>query len=333
MEERIRERFHQSILLEAMARYEIAPGAIQPCDAFESFIYEYERGPNAFILRLSHSLRRSEALIHGEVDWINHLAAGGVSVARAICSERDELVEAIDDGQGGRFLVTAFSKAQGRRPWDIGWTTALYETYGQLLGSMHALAVNYQPADPAWKRPEWNDDLFEYVEHFLPGSEVIPRQKYQAVLDHLATLPVENTSYGLIHQDAHGSNLLVDDARNITLFDFDDCGYSWFVNDIAIVLFYIALNSDDPPAFTKTFMTHFLRGYRRAYSLDPKWLKEIPYFLKLREMELYAVMYRDFDVENIDHSWSAQFMRGRKSKIEHDVAFIDFDFESLIPLL
>jgi hypothetical protein len=40
-------------------------------------------------------------------------------------------------------------------------------------------------------------------------------------------------------------------------------------------------------------------------------------------------MYRDFDVENIDNEWCARFMRDRKSKIEHDVPYIDFDFESL----
>ena len=51
--------------------------------------------------------------------------------------------------------------------------------------------------------------------------------------------------------------------------------------------------------------------------------------MKAREIELYAVLHRDFDVNNIDHWWCARFMRDRKYKIEHDVPFIDFDFESL----
>jgi hypothetical protein len=58
-------------------------------------------------------------------------------------------------------------------------------------------------------------------------------------------------------------------------------------------------------------------------------LQELPWFLKLREIELYGVIHRDFDVNAIDNAWCARFMRDRKAKIEHDVPFVDFDFASL----
>ena len=328
MEQQIRERYSDAILQDAMRRYGIANDQIRPLDAFENFIYEFERGSQAYILRIGHSLRKNEAMIQGEVDWSNYLAEGGVSVARAIRSESGKLVEAVEDGQGGHFLVTAFVKAQGQPPWDL-WTPTLYETYGRLLGTMHALARHYRPAEFAWKRPDWDDDSMEFVKRYLPASETVARVKYQARLDHVYTLAKDNASYGLIHQDAHGSNLLVDEAGTITLFDFDECAYSWFINDIAIVLFHVVMDAQDWPAFTREFMTHFLCGYRRAHRLDPKWLKEIPCFLKVREIELYAVMHRDFDVSDIDNEWCARFMRDRKYKIEHDVPTIDFDFESL----
>jgi hypothetical protein len=67
----------------------------------------------------------------------------------------------------------------------------------------------------------------------------------------------------------------------------------------------------------------------RACPLDFKWLKEIPNFLKIRETELYAVLHRDFEVNNIDNEWCARFMHNRKSRIENDIPYIDFDFESL----
>lgn len=332
MEQQIKDRYSDAVLQEAMRRYGIAGGQIRPLDAFESFIYEFERGDEAYILRIGHALRKSEALVLGEVDWINYLARGGVSVARAIPSAGGRLVEVVEDGQGGQFLMTAFVKAPGRPPWDL-WTPGLYETYGRLIGSMHSLAESYRPAEPAWKRPEWDDERMAFVERYLPASETAARQKYDVLRNHLCRLPKDRTTYGLIHQDAHGNNFLVDEAGTITLFDFDDCIYSWFISDIAIVLFYIVMDADDWPAFTAEFMTHFLRGYRQVYRLDPEWLREIPAFLKLRELELYAVMYRDFDVSNIDDWWCARFMRGRKEKIEQDRPFIDFDFGSLAALL
>lgn len=332
MDRRIKDRYTDAILHQAMARYGIGPDNIKALDAFESFIYEFQRGPDPYILRIGHSLRKSENLVRGEVDWINYLAEGGVSVARAVHSERGNLIEAVDDGQGGQFLVTAFVKVNGEKPWNL-WTPTLYETYGQLLGKMHALAENYQPTNPLWKRPEWDNPIFEFVETYLPASEQIAKAKYRKMCNHLYALPRTKATYGLIHQDAHGSNFLVDDAGQITLFDFDDCAYSWFVNDIAIVLFYVVMDAEDWSAFTCEFMTHFLQGYKRAYQLDPGWLSEIPHFLKLRELELYAVVHRDFDVSHIDNWWTARFMQDRKYKIEHDVPLVDFDFTSLAQLL
>lgn len=352
MDGQISARYNDSILQEAMRRYGIVKDQIKPLDAFESFIYEFERGGTAYILRIGHSFRKSEALIRGEVDWINYLARGGVSVARAISSERGNLVEAIDDGQGGHFLVTAFLKAAGQKPWLAGWTSARFENYGRLLGNMHALAVDYEPV-PAWRRPEWDDGTMQFLDLYLPASEVRAHQKYGSVLEHIYSLPKDRTSYGLIHQDAHQNNFLMDEDGRLTLFDFDDCVYSWFINDIAIVLFYISMDAEElgfptAAAFTQEFMTHFLRGYRQAYALDNHWLKEIPHFLKLRELELYAVVFRDFGIEEIEHwslesfqripgfdvhngghIWIANFMRDRKTNIEQDVPFIDFDFGEL----
>ena len=43
------------------------------------------------IFFVSHSFRRSESLVLGEVDWINYLAEGGVSVAKAIPSNLEDL--------------------------------------------------------------------------------------------------------------------------------------------------------------------------------------------------------------------------------------------------
>jgi Ser/Thr protein kinase RdoA (MazF antagonist) len=352
MDQLIKDRYNDTILEEAMRRYGITKDQIRILDSFESFIYEFEHGAESYILRIGHSVRKSESLIQGEVHWINYLSDGGVSVARAISSKNGKLVESIDDGQGGQFLITAFMRAEGQKPWDAGWTPARFENYGHLLGQMHALAVDYQ-AIPTWERPAWDDDGMKFVEMYLPASETIVHQKYQSVLKHIYSLPKSKTSYGLIHQDAHQNNLFMDGNGKITLFDFDDCVYSWFINDIAIVLFYISMDAEElgypnAASFTRDFMIHFLCGYRRAYRLDPHWLKEIPTFLKLRELELYAVVFRDFDIKDIDHwsiesfkqiqgfnsnsgndMWIANFMHDRKFRIEQDQPFIDFEFMSL----
>lgn len=356
MDSRIIQRYSDGILQEAIQRYGIPKDGIKAIDTFESFIYEYEKEGKGYILRIGHSMRKNKALIQGEVDWINYLARGGVSVAQAVPSQSGELVEAIEDEQDGQFLVTAFIRAEGQQPWLAGWSTERYESYGELLGKMHALAVSYQP-NPAWRRPEWDADSFSFIEQYLPVTEIGAHREYQSVLRHIHSLPIEKNCYGLIHQDAHQNNFFIDANGAITLFDFDECAYSWFINDIAIVLFYISMDAEEfgyssLASFTTEFMVHFLQGYSQAFTVEHSWLKEIPTFLKLRELELYAVAHRDFEIAGIDHNsleefihtpgfdannsghmWIANFMHGRKKRIEQGVPFIDYDFESLAEAL
>lgn len=326
--------FHDGILQEARQRYVIAADRIRLLDGFESFIYEFERPDGEYILRIGHSQRRSPDLIRGEVDWINYLAAGGATVARAIFSQAGNLVEPVEDGQGGQFLCTAFVKAAGHTPQREQANPRLFSNYGWLLGRMHALARHYHLPNPAWKRYEWDDHANMRVETWLPPNEKAILEKYKPLKAHLSTLPRDRESYGMIHQDAHPANFFVDEGYCITLFDFDDCVYGHFIYDIAMVLFYASAWGQDTAEFTGSFMPVFLRSYRQENRLDPAWLKELPNFLKLREIDLFAqILFYFRDGGYLAHSWAAWYMRGRRERIEAGVPFIDFDWDSLAEYL
>lgn len=329
MDKRIKARFNDQMLSEAMLAFGIRTDQIQILDGFESFIYEFSRGEQTYILRIGHSVRRSEKLISGEMDWINYLHRGGAGVSRPIAAVNGEFVTAIEDGCGDYFLATAFEKARGRPPGKDDMSAGFYESYGHLLGKLHALTKSYLPGNPDWKRMEWNGPELSEIQALPEESESSIIESYYQLKKYLEALPKSRETYGLIHQDAHLGNLFVDEIGQITLFDFDDCCYSWFINDIAIVLFYIALGQKDQAEFTQDFMTHFLDGYRSEIPLENHWMKEIPYFLKLREIDLYAVIHRSFDLEDLDDPWVAKYMENRKQRIESGMPFIDFDFEKL----
>lgn len=327
MENAIRERYSEAILAEACRRYDIRPVDIILLDGFESFMFEYNRKGAAYILRLSHSIRRSAAMIQGEVDWINYLADGGVGVARAVPSQGDHFVESIDDGQGGYFLATAFERAQGGPAWQNNqWNENLFVRYGRTIGRMHALSREYEPPDPSWRRPEWDDPINADELDWLPDEQWLVRKKGKAVINYLQSLPKDNDSYGLIHFDAHAGNFFADDQGKITLFDFDDCAYSWYVNDLAMVVFYAVTNHADPEQVARDFWPTFWRGYCEENELDTKWLVEMPVFFKLREIVLYAIIHRSFDIENLGDGWVAAFMKDRRRRIEEDIPYLDYDF-------
>jgi Ser/Thr protein kinase RdoA (MazF antagonist) len=329
MDPKIAALFNDDILRAASKRYDILPDTLRQQDGYESFIYEFRRPDGDYILRISHNERRSQDLIRGEVDWINYLFDGGTSVARAVFSPAGNLVEPVDDGRGGQFLCTAFTRARGGIAGKEQINECLFLNYGRLMGRMHALAKTYRLPDPAWKRPEWDDPSNMSADLWMPEKYAHLLPKYRALMDHLSRLPRQADSYGMIHQDAHLGNLFVDEAYNLTLFDFDDCVYGHFIHDIAMVLFYIAdWGGEDKPGFTGRFMPIFLQGYCEHNRLDLHWLAELPYFLKLREIDLFAqILFTDGETPS--HPWSRRYMLGRGERLNQDLPFIQFDWGSL----
>ena len=153
-------------------------------------------------------------------------------------------------------------------------------------------------------------------------------EKYYEVMNHLQALPRDGEGYGMIHQDAHAGNFFVDEEGRITLFDFDDCAYGHFAYDLAMVLFYAVTNREDAAVFAADFWPKFMRGYYAENALDAAWQKEIPHFMKLREIDLYAIVLRDYDSLEGD-AWVEAFLDGRRERIVEGVPYGGFRMSDL----
>ena len=117
----------------------------------------------------------------------------------------------------------------------------------------------------------------------------------------------------------------MDEKGGITLFDFDDCVYSWYVYDIAMVVFYLVNGRDDAREYTRETLSHFMPAYLAENDLAGEWMNEVPAFLKLREIDLYALIHRSFDVDSLDDPWCKRYMAGRRERIEMGVPFADLE--------
>lgn len=328
MEQAIREQYNDNVFHELISKYGIDPSQVRPLGGFESFVYEFEREQKEYILRISHTgLRRTKEQVYAEVDFINYLADHGVPVARAVPSPQGNLLEAAQS-ENPLFVAVSFEKAKGGPPKRHHWIPSFFESYGQIMGRIHRVTKDYRPSNPLHRRPEGQEDLIGFAEKFLPSSETKIIEKWNQSVAYLETLTKGRDEYGLIHQDMHGGNFFVDDKEGITFFDFDDSQYFWFAHDIAMALFYVVphhCSAKEDVEKAQEFLKHFLIGYRQENDLQGHWIKEIPTFLKLREMDLYIAIHRSMDLNNLD-SWCASFMRQRREKIINDVPYIDMDF-------
>ena len=337
MEPRVKELFASHILNGTIQSFGIAPDKAQILDGFESFIYNVEKDGQDYILRIGHDSRRTADLVQGESEFLNHLSQGGLSVPRVIPSINGRLVEQIPAVDGSHFLGTLFAKAPGHPPLAEQWTPALFSNMGAFLGKLHRLSKAFQPSEPRFARYDIERDFQEMIEigeNFLPPEDHAIIDAYLVTTEKIRQLPKDPESYGLCHVDFHRGNFFLTDEGKITLFDFDDCQYAPFIYDIAMALFYaIDPDTTTPEALAEArkFLSNFWRGYQTTNTLGSEWLEAIPLFLRLREIDLYFVIHRSMDMQNLDR-WCARYMHGRREKILNQVPFCGIDYHNLASL-
>lgn len=321
--------YNDTITAEAAIRFGSTREQLTDLGGFESYVYEFSRDGQTFILKITHTMRRTPHYIQGELEWLNYLADHGVSVARAVPSVYGRMVETIAIPDGSAFLAICYEKAPGHHVTADEWNGGLFESLGRLMGRMHALTKDYALSDPAIKRQEWHEEEQLNVRKYVPQDQTLIFQKTDELMNRLHALPRDRDSYGLVHTDLNVRNFFVDGEGHVTAFDFDDIGYNWFVNDIAITLFYARWQTrnthPETPAFTDYFLTHFMSGYLQENDLDLNWFRHIPDFLLLRYILLYTSFFQCYDVSTLtDEQWAYQ--EKHRAFIEDGLPVIDFDF-------
>lgn len=254
------------------------------------------------------------------LDFMRHLAEGGLTVPRPLASQHNRLVEEITADEN-TWLATAVQKAPGVRAETLAfeaWDDKRLNLLGQLTGRLHRLSQGYQPSPGVAPRPEWDQltNNFNRPEEMPTAEEDILRRREDA-LQKIARLPKSAPTFGMIHADLQFANFFIDTQTDtLTLFDFDDCCYGWYLMDIALPLLdmLVLYPGQDRAAFARRFMEQFMRGYGLEREIPPEHLAKLPQFLKLLEIGLYLQVAGFADKAPAD-SWVGKFMRGRRENI------------------
>jgi Ser/Thr protein kinase RdoA (MazF antagonist) len=88
--------------------------------------------------------------------------------------------------------------------------------------------------------------------------------------------------FGLVHADMRLANLLVD-GPDVSVIDFDDCGFSWFLYDLGSSLSFI----EHYPVVPE-LIDSWIEGYLTEGTLSPQEIAELPTFVMLRRLLLVA---------------------------------------------
>jgi Ser/Thr protein kinase RdoA (MazF antagonist) len=272
----------------------------------------------------------------GMLEWVDYLARNDAPVSPPRASINGNLLEQVKF-EGKSYITTSFEKARGILAEEIPpeqWTPQLYRSIGAAVGKFHRISTGYRISSPGQTRPLWYEsyEIREAVSR-LASSNDPARQKLDELLVKLRHLASPPESYGLIHDDLHFANFLVHPDGTVTIIDFDDSQYGWFAMDIAMALFdalilYNAPADEQRLQFAQSFLSDYLSGYRAEKELPQYWLVQIPQFLKLKELCIYAVLVGHPDISQPD-SWVGRFMHGRAARIAEGLPYVDIDFSKL----
>jgi len=286
----IKALYTDQILHDAARRYGVEPEGIRSLGGFESFVYEFTKQDEDYVLKITHTIRRSVNYIRGEIEWVNYLADQGIKGSRVIPSEQGNLVEEIE-AEKGSFLAIVFVKARGAAITAEVWDKPLFEQWGAMLGQMHRHTKDYVVSSPLIRRQTWDQEEQLRADKNLPADDPVIGILEER-LNQLRSLPITRDTFGLVHADLHQYNFYMENG-DIYPFDFDDCGYTYFVNDIGITLYYAMRYApkqyDDATEYARTFFRCFMKGYLQENTITIEEIASIQDFVKLRHALLYIV--------------------------------------------
>lgn len=275
--------------------YEI--NRIESHEGGRNLVYTCEKeGADAKIIRIAFLEDRSREDFLGEVEYIQYLFEHGASVSGVVSSQKGNLLEEIAYNDH-TFYVCVFQKAKGKllvenyyRYREGAPITEYYYNCGKVLGKMHGLSKGFNPVHPRYSF--FDKYNAEYLNKLIPDSLSLLKEKLLELLRTLEGLDRTHESFGMVHFDYSDGNYMIDfDNGQITVFDFDNSCFCWYMYDLANVWTHgvgwiqFEQDADKRKKFMEDYFETVLAGYRSETQIDNAMLEKLPLFIKVGIME------------------------------------------------
>ena len=257
----------QALIERVLSHYEI--GCIESCVLWNrglSDVYLVKSAQHSYILRISHHHWRSLPDIDFELELLNFLHQRSLPVAYPIHTAGQTLFVTIPALEGDRYAAL-FPYAEGDVPLgDLDCSQA--ELFGNTLGKLHLNGQDFQYHAPSklLTLKCLLDNSFKKIAPFLetkPQNLDYLQRKISEIKDKLSNLPQEAPYWGVCWGDPHSGNSHFTTDNEITIFDFDQCGYGWRAFDIAKFL-QVSLSA----GINRKVRDAFFAGYLKVQAIS-----------------------------------------------------------------
>ncbi|MFW5981299.1 MAG: phosphotransferase enzyme family protein, partial [bacterium] len=264
-------------------------GTVKYFRSSANFIFIFRREGEDYYLRFNHSDERDKDSIKEEIKLLNYLNGETSNVVKPIKSKNNNYIESVETDLGEYYAVV-FEGLKGKQYEIEDINTEQYYIWGKALGNLHKL-INTIPNDTTIKRNSWKNHL-NFVEDNLPEDEILAKKELKEVKKWIDSLEITDENYGLIHFDFELDNLRWENNK-ISILDFDDCSYHWYVADITFALRDLFEDNID---LTNTTFKEFVKGYESEFKIDKKLLNELSWFMRFHNLFTFTKLTRSIDI-------------------------------------
>lgn len=266
-------------------------------DGGRNVVYTCEKeGAIAKIIRIAFLDDRNREDFLAEVEYIRYLYEHGASVSNVISSRNGNLLEGITY-DNDIFYICGFERAKGKLLVENSYKyregvplTEYFYNCGKTLGKMHQLSKKY---DPVNKRYSFFDKFnVEYLDKLIPSSLSLLKKKLFELLKTLDELEDSSEFYGMVHFDYGDGNYMIDfDTGKITVFDFDNSCFCWYMYDLADVWSHgvgwiqFERDAEKRKKFMEDYFEMILAGYKSETDIKDSMLEKLPLFINVGIME------------------------------------------------
>ncbi|MCY1282989.1 Stress response kinase A [compost metagenome] len=273
----------------ALSRWNIAADAeLRLISLSENAMYLVTADDRKWVLRVHRLGYHSATGVRSELAWMQALREqAGVETPLALPGLDGELVQHVSAAPFPEpRMVVLFDFIAGVQPEPDN----LYDAFNQL----GAITARMHLHSRQWQRPAYFErQVWDYegalgdkpiwghwragFSRQQPGLDIVERAE-SLMRQRLQRYGKDAGRFGLIHTDFRLANLLVD-AGEAKVLDFDDCGFGWFLYDVASSATFIE-NHDD----IADIIAAWVVGYRQVAPLSAEDIAEIPTLMMFRRL-------------------------------------------------
>ncbi len=192
-------------------------------------------------------------------------------------------------------------------------TEYFYNT-GKTLGRIHRLSKQYEPV---FRRRDYFDKYnMTYIDGLLSEEYTGLKAAIEKRLERFGTLSKERDEYGMVHFDFSDGNYHIDMMTGeITVFDFDNCMYCWYMFDLANLwthgVGWYQFEEDRLKRMhgMQEYFSTIIEGYRSETDVTEEMLAQLPLFIDMvlienivDECECCRRAGEDLDYEDIEEA-------------------------------